>query len=343
MKKLSRKRRGFTLIELMTATSIMVVLIMFVTNIAVDMLRAYDRTISALATNSDARTALDPMEEDLSSAKMFQDGHVWFEARFEGDVGNIEAASAPEIMVFAQSRDRVRRRPSTGNQQLPGDLCAISYKLVQKSPFGDSADSPENQVYGIYRAVLNAEDTLKVALPYILGADGKAENEEEQIPSKFWTSSEQITDPSDEEKYSPKTWLTGMQNFLADGIVNLTLIFWYDDFTDGKRKIAAVNNPHIVSQLRQAYPGYTVTTFQKSILAKSDYVIFDDNFSGKKSGALRAVDISITVLGPDGKERLMGLQRQSGSAKIDTEKFEEVIREFGVTFVRSFSLFNSGM
>lgn len=343
MKQNWKKRRGFTLVELMVATTIMIILIMFVTNIAVSMLRAYDNTIAALTSNSDARSVLDPLESDLTSAMTFDDSHYWFEVRYgaeDNELGNLEETVAPQIMLFSQTSDRVRRS-RTGNtaKELPGEFCAIRYTLVQKSPFGSQNETPENLSYIVYRAVLNSKDTLDLAVPHVVGA-ASAGGSSNQCPSAFWESAGQITDPSDERKYSPKDWATELQNFLVDGIANISLVFWYDDFSDGKRKIAVVNNPHLVSKLRETYPEYTVTTFQKSLCAGSGKIAFDDNFSGAKSGALRSVDISATVFGEAGKSALLGLQRQTNSGTIDEEKFREVLLEHGVTFTRSLTLFS---
>ena len=344
MRKTFKKRRGFTLVELMVATAIMIILIMFVTNIAVSMLRAYDNTVAALTANSDARSVLDPLESDLTSAMTFDDSHTWFEVRYDGetDLGNLEEYAAPQVMVFSQTSDRTRRsRTGTTASELPGELCAVRYALVQKSPFGDTADSPENLSYTVYRAVLNAKDTLEVAIPYVVGSSGKSEGDTaKQKPSEFWNSGEQITDPTDEKKYTPKEWATQIQNFLIDGIIDITLVFWYDDFTDGNRKIAVVSNPDLTSRLREIYKNYDITTFKSSIAAGAGKVIFDDNFSGAKSGALRSVDVSVTVLGSDGKDALLALQRQNNSGKIDQDKFESVILEHGTTFSRSLPLFS---
>lgn len=341
MKKIFGKRknlrRGFTLVELMAATAIMIVLVMFVTNIAVNMLRIYDKTISTLATNADSGMLLDPMQDDLLSASMPDDGNFWFEARYENDVANLEKYSAPELMFFSRPQDRIRReRDST--ELLQGDLCAISYKIAHKSPFGSKTSSNAgNLVYGFYRAVLNARDTFEFAIPYAIGQKGDSESA--SIPSKFWKSGEQIEDPSDKKKYSVSSWRTEMQNFLVDGIVDCSVFFWFDDFSDGKTKIATVNNSKLVQKLRDIYPDTTIVTFDKSIAASAGSVVFDENFQSKTLGALRSMDVSVTVLSPEGKELLQGLQEQGGSGQVESEKFNEILLEHGATFSRSCPLF----
>ncbi len=328
----------------MAATAIMVILIMFVTNIAVDMLRAYDGTISAISSNYDARSVLDPLEEDLVSARIFEDNHRWFEARYdEEETGNLDKTSAPRIMLFAQPRDRIRRaKIDASSTEIQGDVCAICYRLVQSAPFGSAANSPENLRYSVYRSTLNAKDTGEQAIPYIVGTNGKSSSEEDQTPNSFWTSSESISDPGeDNKKYSVSEWTTEIQNLLVDGVVDLTLIFWYEDFDDGKRKIAVVNNSRIAQYVRSAYKSYDVKTFSNSISAGCNKIVFDNNVNSATNGALRAVDVSVTVLGPEGKSLLSGYQRQESSGTISDERFTEILQEYGVTFSRSFKIFGN--
>lgn len=332
-----KMRRGFTLIELLAATAIMIVLVMFVTNIAVNMMKIYDKTIATLSTNADSGMLLDAVQEDLVSANMPDDGNYWFEVRYDDDISNIDRYSAPEFAFFSRPQDRIRREQGS-KDLLPGDLCAVSYKIAHRSPFGSRvSSSPGNLVYGFYRGVLNAKDTFSFAIPYVIGQKGDTDSS--RIPSKFWSSGEQVEDPSDRKSYSASAWRTEMQNFLVDGIVDFSVFFWFDDFSDGKRKIAVVNNSQIVQELRTAFPDTTIVTFDKSLVASAGYVVLDEKFDAKTAGALRSMDISVTVLSPDGKERLQALQEQNGNGKIENEQFEEVLLEFGATFSRTCSLF----
>ena len=130
-----------------------------------------------------------------------------------------------------------------------------------------------------------------------------------------------------------------MQNFLVDGIVDVSVFFWFDDFTDGERKIAVVNNSKIVQRLRDLFPETKVVTFEKSLAASAGSIVLDDDFEGKTSGALRSADVSVTVLSPEGKELLQALQEQGGSGKITAEQFEEILLEHGATFSRACPMF----
>lgn len=335
--KTQKKRGGFTLIELLAATAIMIVLVVFVTGIAVNMMRIYDKTTAALSTSADSSMVLDPLQSDFLAAAMPDDGNYWFEVRYSGAVDNVDKPSAPTLMFFSRPQDRIRRTRNS-SEILQGDLCAVSYKIVHESPFGSKfSSSAGNLVYGVYRAVLNASDTFEYAIPYAIGRKGTGESS--KIPSKFWNGNDQIKDPADQKSYSVKAWQTEVQNFLADGIVNFSLFFRFEDFSDGKQKIAAVNNPKLVQFLRTAFPNTTIVTFEKSLVASAGTIVLDDAFESKTSGVLRSAEVSLTVLSPEGRERLQSLQEQINSGKVDDTRFEDVLLEHGLTFTQTCPLF----
>ncbi|MEI7603164.1 MAG: prepilin-type N-terminal cleavage/methylation domain-containing protein, partial [Opitutae bacterium] len=66
--------RGFTLIEVMVSTAIMIVIVLAVVTIASDTFKAYDRAVADLTTQSEARGVLDAMEGDFQSAMIRPDG-----------------------------------------------------------------------------------------------------------------------------------------------------------------------------------------------------------------------------------------------------------------------------
>ena len=66
---LRQARAGFTLLEVLVSTAIMVIIVLTVVTIASDTLRVYDRAVADLSTQSEARGALDAMENDFSTAR----------------------------------------------------------------------------------------------------------------------------------------------------------------------------------------------------------------------------------------------------------------------------------
>ncbi|MCR5183165.1 MAG: prepilin-type N-terminal cleavage/methylation domain-containing protein [Opitutales bacterium] len=335
----NRSRRAFTLVEIMTATAIMLILIMFTTRIASDMLKAYSNTISSLAANADSRAVLDPITEDMGTLYFPEDGKYWLEVRYdENDQGNLTGEALPCVYFFSQARDRIRRIVNgNSTEELPATIAAIAYRVKQESPFGTTVSSPENLSYIFYRSTLNTRDTQGMAMGYVIG-NQTATTAETRLPSLFWKSSEQITDPTDERKYNVKNWATDLQNYTCDGIVSLYFSFWYDDLDDGKRKIAIMRNSDLETQMRQSYPDNDIRVFSKSIAIASDKIMFDERANNTINARLRAIDVSVTILDQAGRELLSAEQRQRNSGKIDDEKFTQILREHGVTYTRNIKI-----
>ena len=110
-------RRGFTLIEVMVATAIMIVIVLAVVTIAADTFKAYDRAVADLTTQSEARGALDALENDFQTAVIRPDGRCWMEVILPGTttpsgvpkaVGNLQPVDHPMVMLFSAPPDRPR-------------------------------------------------------------------------------------------------------------------------------------------------------------------------------------------------------------------------------------------
>ena len=135
-----RRRSGFTLIELMVATTLMMVVILCVVYIASGTFRAYDRAVGDLTTQSEARGVLDALENDLQTAVIRADGRCWMEVVLPGwsdgvaaaapaRAGNLQAADHPILMLFASPVDRPRWAPvadAASRLALKGDTCAVA-------------------------------------------------------------------------------------------------------------------------------------------------------------------------------------------------------------------------
>ena len=139
-------RAGFTLLEVMVSTAIMVVIVLTVVTIAADTMRVYDRAVADLSTQSEARGVLDALENDFSTAVLRADGRCWMEVVIPGGngapagapnpVGNVHRVDQPIVMLFSTPADRPRwTADATGRRQLRGDVCAVAYRLGHRSPF----------------------------------------------------------------------------------------------------------------------------------------------------------------------------------------------------------------
>ena len=250
-------RRGFTLLEVMVATSIMVIIVLAVVTIATDTFKAYDRAVAELSTQSEARGVLDALENDLQTAILRPDGRCWMEVILPGSpgapvkapapIGNMKGLDQPILMFFASPPDRPRWNPtaSTPRQSLKGDVCAISYRLGQRSPF-DMPGEPIQQVYGVYRTIVDPEGTFTEAFPIIFKSPPSVEPAPEvakaPTPWDYWSgpartiSNYGASDAGGQKQTkvlidssltaNPPCWTLDDQNFIGSNVVAMNLIFW---------------------------------------------------------------------------------------------------------------------
>lgn len=249
-------RRGFTLIELMVSTALMVVIVLAVVSIAADTFKAYDRAVADLSTQSEARAVLDAMENDFQTAVIRPDGRCWMEVVLPGSAtsggpanapittGNLNPAEHPMLLLFAAPQDRPRWRPDQASATaarvaLKGDVCAIAYRIGQRSPFS-APGALNQQVYGVYRTIIDSERTFADALPIILSSTAAVP----RSPWDYWSTTTpgvRMYGDYNQQKYvtagtplinatvSASTgmpWTLDDHNFLASNVVAMNLVFW---------------------------------------------------------------------------------------------------------------------
>lgn len=174
---LSSLRRGFTLIELITAmaiTSILVLIIMQLTNQGIDLWNAVRQDVS---TTSRSRTAMRVIGHDLESFQMRagDNDYQWMFAKAgdkaEGAPKGLEVPRSAQIVFFACAPDRnpsvasstsLRsnyREARSYNQETQGDVSAIGYRLLYRDQILDLSASDGNEqgvfpLFSLYRQVV---------------------------------------------------------------------------------------------------------------------------------------------------------------------------------------------
>lgn len=424
-------RRGFTLVELMVATSIMVVIVLAVVTIASDTFKAYDRAVADLSTQSEARGVLDAMENDFQSAVIRADNHCWMEIVMPGAtaygapagtppvIGNMQTIDQPIIMLFASPPDRPRWSPDTATRrQLKGDVCAIAYRLGQRSPFDAPGDLIQ-QVYGVYRTIIDPESTFNEALPIILAGTTAAP----KSPWDYWaTGTHQVAEYaplSGSSGFKTKTlvdanissatpcWTLDDQNFIGSNVVSMSIVLWCTSSLPATPVAPALGDPvkRMSSALRPVAPA-TVDTYKYGSTAFGGYpgsfrsataaattaaapiryaasgavtlpiasptaatihpydyfggrlrVFADRMYPDAMSPStlptatsmpylpytLRAVEVSITILTPEGSKELRGLQQLGNNAKLtDANAYKRIVNQYGRNYTRYIRLLSNG-
>jgi prepilin-type N-terminal cleavage/methylation domain-containing protein len=413
-------RKGFTLLEVLVSTAIMVIIVLTVVSIASDSLRVYDRAVADLSSQSEARGVLDAMENDFSTAVLRSDGRCWMEIIIPGGtgapsavtkVGNIDEIDQPVVMLFSTPQDRPRWSAETTRRQLRGDVCAVAYRIGQRSPF-DMPGDPIQQVYGVYRTIIDPENTFAEALPVIL--DGPVSSSM-QTPWDYWSASRSYTEYAPLDSASPgvkkkvlfdipskSSWTMDEQNFIGSNVVALNLVLWCSSSLPAQN--ATINDPvkRVDSALRPVFPaasdqtlkynvnpligGYGVafksaTTAATIALAPIRYAetgtptavtpggvhpkdyyfgrlrVFSNRMYpdalplGAPASAapfnympytIRGVEVSVTVLTPDGSKELRGLQDINKATTVPEADFKRIVYIYGRNYTRYIRVLANG-
>ncbi len=335
---LFRARRGFTLIELMTATGIMVGLMTMVFLITQYTLSAWDSAAGALSTNQEVRVAFDQLSVDLESAVFQNDERVWLEIAYNtvDGVGNVQLPPPPQIMLFAPVGD-------LGPQYPPGSIAALKYSLVHRSVFdptlfsASEAGDGQQKVYGLYRAVVDPRATF-------FGPLNRSSNL--GSPVVYWNNQSLGTTDFQFLRQTAGglakdgnlvSFAEDFSNYLAGNIVDVRLTLGgmtpNQGFVDGDGRFKL--NRTVVNNLGAGagFPeGVRSIRFGKTLYTG------DDPVSGLISEDLPTyIEISMTVLTPEGAAEVKSLASVA-TGEIDAAKFQEILVRSSDTFTRRISL-----
>jgi len=427
-------RRGFTLIEVMVSTAIMIVIVLAVVTIASDTFKAYDRAVADLTTQSEGRSVLDAMEGDFQSAMIRPDGRCWMEVVIpttarsptgatssSSKIGDIQAVDQPIIMLFASPPDRPRWAPSTTSPRvaLKGDVCAIAYRIGQSSPF-DAPGDPLQQVYGVYRTIIDPENTFREAIPKIMESTAAAP----KSPWNYWfgdgssATARSFANYSDiksdsrilidfRQNADPPCWTLDQSNFIASNVVAMNFTFWCTsslpdtstvtgartdplkrpaqllrpviaETTDGTFKFSASGYPAAYSAsitaatdsnaaalrwtdnkgVGGAKTPHPYDSFVGRLRIHSDR-IYPDALSSTTTPTLaalpylpytlKAIEVSITVLTPEGSKELRALQKLDGNTQStqgvtlkNNASYRRIVNQYGRNYTRYIRLLGNG-
>lgn len=170
-------RRGFTLIELMTAmaiTAMLVWVIMSLTNQSIDLWKAVSEDVS---TSSRSRAALQTLSRDFESFQMrgYDNKYQWLFAKADENMTNVPKglniprsaqcvffACAPDRNPSVSSSTSLRqnyRQARAHNRETQGDVNAIGYRLMYRDQIMDLPASEGNErglypLFSLYRHVV---------------------------------------------------------------------------------------------------------------------------------------------------------------------------------------------
>ncbi len=154
---------GFTLVEILTATAIMALLVSLVMTILSQIVAAWNRSSDELAIGGVAHQALDTIAADLEMAIFRNDGGQWLACKTEQTPNSpISGITNTRLIFFAPTHLRqAKDNTSTSdkdNTPINGDICLIEYRVTYGDPFGNSASN--DKTFSLHRVALDPATTL---------------------------------------------------------------------------------------------------------------------------------------------------------------------------------------
>ncbi|WOO43388.1 prepilin-type N-terminal cleavage/methylation domain-containing protein [Rubellicoccus peritrichatus] len=316
-----KRSQGFTLVEIMAATGIMLVIILLVLTLTTNVLSSWTRSSGQLSTNFEARVALDLLTSDLESVVIRNRPINWVQLDYQR-VEDID--DSPVLYFFAPALERPRKKEN--GDDILGDVCAISYRLDFDNPFIAGQQNAGNQpvpTYGLYRSVVDAENTFNHALSIAnIKAPGSNTIRSNATLKAYWDGDAINSDgvgiaqeviAENGREANIRDWVLSSGNFLSQNVADFQVVFW---FRDQNGILRSVDPPERLIYADQLY-------------------LSDDgsNFREQPGARLEYVDVSLTILSREGASAL----------NLDPSvNYDDAVQQYGEVFTRRINLMSSG-
>ncbi|MGB0259146.1 MAG: PulJ/GspJ family protein, partial [Coraliomargarita sp.] len=206
----TKQKSGFTLIEVMVATVIMVILVGMVITITGRVLDVWSKSSGKLSANAEARIAMELLTQDLETAVFRKNGQQWLRVDGPESIQGNYTSQTVALKLFTPSLTRDKFE-ADGVTPIPGDVCAVAYRLEFQGAYDDE-NAPD--VYALYRSIARPDDTFND----LLGTNSQPSSPQLDLVASsntFWDAA-QIVDQA---------------NYLASNIVDFQ-VFIYEENPD---------------------------------------------------------------------------------------------------------------
>ena len=155
-------RPGFTLIEILTATAIMALMVALVMTILTQVMSAWSNSSDNLELGSKARAVFELISADLQTAIFRTDGNQWLSLNSEVPQNSPSPLANESRLIFytttplRQTKDA--GTPGAAGNPIYGDICAIEYRVVFEDPFGNSSSTAKT--FSLHRVVVDSASTF---------------------------------------------------------------------------------------------------------------------------------------------------------------------------------------
>ncbi len=313
-------RRGFTLVELMTAMAITAVLVLVIGQLTRQSIDLWKAVREDVASASSSRVALQTMAHDLESFQLRSGGndYQWLSAWADNDVKGvpkgIQVPRSARCVFFACAPDRnpsvsssrsLRgnyRAARAHNMETQGDVNAVSYRLMYRDQILNLPGSNNGEVhtfplFSLYRTVIPPRESY------------------ERLLGKRDLRASYNAFEKEEEK-----------NFLCENVLEMSLIFTVSyvdgdaDAESGRATYTTISVPIIASH--KSSPEKKVAVYGDRIVAGGKTL---------RNARLLSADISITTLTEEGVAVVEQVRQGRRRAPKPADFFNRYTRSFSRT------------
>jgi prepilin-type N-terminal cleavage/methylation domain-containing protein len=271
----NQARSGFTLMELMVAmaiTTIIVTVLVYITSIAID---TWNRSRAELRASRQAKSMVDSMARDFEALVTRRGNEFeWLSAVTPSTMPGkkLLSTNAAELIFFAGSTDRYDGEIGTPKDE-GGDVSCVAYLLDYKDPI-ESGGSSKFETFVLNRLLVNPDETFK----NLLG--------QKNLETAFANYKSELNQP---------------ENFVCENVYQFTVTF-HVEITETNGNTSTLKTVPITigqggsktaSSFKVKGTGIEVTGGSGSITADQ-----------LKSGRLKAMEVSLTVLSDIGVDQL---------------------------------------
>jgi len=273
----SRRKSGFTLIELMVAMTITTMIVTVLVSITAIALDTWTRSRSEVRANRQAKSMLDTMARDLEALVNRRGANTeWLSAITEpveakSAVPAIDSSSSSSLIFYTSPTDRYNGEVSE-EQKTIGDVSCVGYQLKYQDPI-QTQGAKEIPTFVLYRNLVDPDKTYDKLL-------SKSNRSATTLRSMFQDAFGSETDDPN--------------NFLCENIFQFTITLNVRVERSFARGASTVNVPITLGGVNA-----TATEFR----LEAGNIITDFSARGTdvsdeelKGGALTSVEVSMTVL-----------------------------------------------
>jgi prepilin-type N-terminal cleavage/methylation domain-containing protein len=157
-----RRPGGFTLVEILTATAIMSLIVSLVMTILTQVVSAWNRSSDDLQMSSLASSVFQQVSQDLETAIFRSDGNQWMSLTSEVPQGSpVSDASVSRLIFYTSTPLRQTNdsgTPGAEGNPIPGDICAVEYRVTYSDPFGNDAST--SKTFQLHRVAVDPASTF---------------------------------------------------------------------------------------------------------------------------------------------------------------------------------------